>query len=191
MYIFNDSIVYLVVIYGVLELDILNMEFWFIILIGVEVSSVYVFEEDFYVVIEEGIYCIFINNVNLDDFGNWDLLGFLEGFLMDYSVQGFEIFEGVFYVGVNDMVFWYENQQLEYFYVEIGSMLQFMFYEGMLLLVGFCLGWVVYLYLDGWMGFLLFNCIFIFNYVIEDEWGWFWYGNEVVGFDFCYVENFE
>ncbi|MCI4648227.1 hypothetical protein [Phaeodactylibacter sp.] len=191
IHILNDSIVYMAATYGVSELDILNAEFRSTTLTGVEVNSVHVFEEDLYAATAEGIYRISTNNVNPDDFGNWDLLGPSEGFPMDYSARGFETFEGALYVGVNDTAFRYENQQLEYFYAETGSTLQFMSHEGTLLLVGFRPGRVVYLHPDGRTGPLPFNCIFTPNYAIEDERGRLWYGNEAVGSDFRYAENFE
>jgi ligand-binding sensor domain-containing protein len=191
MHVLNDSIVYLAATYGVSELDILNAEFRSTTLTGVEANSVHIFGDDLYAATEEGIYRISTNNVNPDDFGNWSLLGPAEGFPMDYSAQGFETFEGGLYVGVNDTAFRYENEQLEYFYAEAGSTLQFMSNEGELLLVGFRPGRVVYLHPDGRTGPLPFNCIFTPNYAIEDEKGRLWFGNEAVQSDFRYLAGFE
>lgn len=191
MHILNDSIVYLAATYGVSELDILNTEFRSTTLTGVEVESVHVFDGDLYAATGEGIYRIAADNVNPDDFGNWVLLGPSEGFPADYSARGFETFEGALYVGVNDTAFRYENEQLEYFYAEEGSTLQFMSHEGTLLLVGFRPGRVVYLHPDGRTGPLPFNCIFTPNYAIEDERGRLWYGNEAVRSDFRYEASFE
>ncbi|NRA52226.1 MAG: hypothetical protein HRU12_24110, partial [Phaeodactylibacter sp.] len=149
LHIQNDSIIYLAATYGVSELDILNAEFRSTTLTGVEVNSVHVFEGDLYAGTAEGIYRIATDNVNPDDFGNWSLLGQAEGFPMDYSARGFETFEGALYVGVNDTAFRYENEQLEFFYAETGSSLQFMSHEGTLLLIGFRPGRIVYLHPDG------------------------------------------
>ena len=191
MHIRNDSIVYLAATYGVSELDLLNAEFRSTTLTGVEVRNVHIFEDDLYAATEEGIYRISTNNVNPDDFGNWALLGPAEGFPMDYSAQSFETFQGALYVGVNDTAFRYENQQLEYFYAETGSTLQFMSQEEELLLVGFRPGRVVYLHPDGRTGALPFNCIFTPNYAIEDERGRLWFGNEAVQSAFRYANSFE
>lgn len=191
LHVLNDSIVYLAATYGVSELDLLNAEFRSTTLTGIEVSSVHVFENDLYAATGEGIYRISTGDVNPDDFGNWSLLGPAEGFPMDYSARGFETFEGALYVGVNDTAFRYENEQLEYFYAEPGSTLQFMSHEGVLLLAGFRPGRVVYLHPDGRTGALPFNCIFTPNYAIQDERGRLWFGNEAVRSDFRYADSFE
>lgn len=191
LHVVDGRYVYLAATYGVSLLDLENQEFRSTTQTGIEVESVLVYENDLYAATAEGIYRIATDNVNPDDFGNWSLLGPAEGFPADYSARGFEAFEGALYVGVNDTAYRYENNQLEYFYAEEGSTLEFMSHEGELLLVGFRPGRIVYLHPDGRTGSLPFNCIFTPNYAIQDEQGRLWYGNEAVRSDFRYEENFE
>lgn len=85
---YDDNLVFMAGIYGVFVFCLDNVFFFFIIFMGdVNVLLVVVFEGNIYVGMIEGIYCMSINNLNVDDFSIWDFLGIDAGFLDDYFIN--------------------------------------------------------------------------------------------------------
>ncbi|MCB0569975.1 MAG: hypothetical protein KDC66_09445 [Phaeodactylibacter sp.] len=185
LYVANDSIVYLAANYGVSMINIFANEFAFTTFTGISVGYVHLFAGYIYASTAEGIYRAPAGGaVNLADFGNWKLLGPEEGFPSDYSPGPVTEYQGALYVGVNDTLFRYENNALDFVHYEFGSTLQFLTAEGRDLLAGFRPGRIVYFRPDGFMGILPGECVQTPNYAIEDEQGRIWIGNDRAGSGF-------
>ena len=189
IFIENDSTVYLAAEYGVSKLNIFANEFAFTTLTGVAIENVYVYEGELYAAAIDGAYRIETDNINPDDFGNWERLGPNEGFPEEYSTSAFIDFDGALHVAMNDSLFRYENNQLAFEYYEQGSTIEFLTNEGVHLLMGFRPNRVAYLHPDGTQGIIPFNCVKTPNYAIEDEQGRLWFGNEQVRSDFRFMAN--
>jgi hypothetical protein len=200
LYIENDSIVYLAASYGVSKLNLFAQEFVFTTFTGVPVEDVQIYNEQIYAATSEGIYVTAVDNINPDDFGNWDLQGVNEGFPEDYSATAFEDFDGALHVAINDTLYRYENNELIFKYFEPLSTIEFLSHEGVHLLAGFRPNKLVYFHPDGTTDGLPFNCAKVPNYAVEDEQGRIWFGNEEVrssfrflpsvGVGFCETINF-
>lgn len=190
----NDSMIYLAATYGVSKVNILAEEFVFTTFTGVNVLNVVLFENHIYAATGEGIYRAPINNVNLDDFGNWDLLGPEEGFPADYSSEAMEVFDNKLYVDVNDTLYQVNDGTLTFMHAEPGFSIKYMTAEGPHLLCGFtCIGCsggrLVYFNPDGTYGTVPNSCFGSPNYGIEDEKGQLWFGD---GFrNFRKLDNLE
>jgi len=201
IYIENDSMIYLSANYGVSKINIFANEFVFTTFTGIPVESVHLFGGFIYAATGEGIYRAPVSNVNLDDFGNWELLGPEEGFPLDYKAKAFATFKDALYLGVNDTLWRYENNRLEFVHYETGSTLQYLSHEGTHLLAGFRPGRIVYFHPDGAMGIIGGTCVQTPNYAVEDSKGRIWYGNErvrsgfrmggSVGENFCETAAFD
>lgn len=185
----NDSMVYLGATYGISKINLFAREFVFTTFTGISVNTVYEYDEQLYAATGEGIYQIDVDNVNPDDFGNWKLLGPEEGLPADYSARGIAAFDGALYLGIDDIAYRYEEDNLTFFNEEPGSTLRFIYSNEGTLLVGFRPGRITYLTADGQTGDLPFNCIFTPNNAIVDERGRLWYGNEAVRTDFRYQNS--
>ena len=186
IHIANDSMVYLGATYGISKINLFAREFVFTTFTGISVNTVYEYDEQLYAATAEGIYQIDVDNVNPDDFGNWKLLGPEEGLPADYSARGIAAFDGALYLGIDDIAYRYEEDNLIFFNEEPGSTLRFIYSNEGTLLAGFRSGRISYLTADGETGDLPFNCIFTPNNAIVDERGRLWYGNEAVRTDFRY-----
>lgn len=137
IFIENDSMLYLGANYGVSKLNIFSNEFTFTTFTGVSVESILVEENQIYASTAEGIYRAALDNINLDDFGNWDLLGEAEGFPSDYSSKIVTTYKDDIYVGVNDTLFLWRNNSLEFVHHETGYSINYLTSEGKNLLIGF------------------------------------------------------
>ncbi|MCB9053814.1 MAG: hypothetical protein H6556_30820 [Lewinellaceae bacterium] len=200
IYIENDSMVYLAANYGVSKINISANEFVFTTFTGIAVESVHLFGGSIYVATGEGVYRAPSSGVNLDDFGNWRLLGPADGFPQDYKAKAFATFNGALHVGVNDTLWRYEDNRLEFVHYENGSTLEFLSHEGVHLLAGFRPGRIVYFHPDGAQGIVIGNCVETPNYAVEDSKGRLWFGNDRVrgGFrmatgvtQFCDIMEFD
>ncbi len=177
IYIENDSMVYLAANYGVSKINIFANEFVFTTFTGIPVESVHLFDGAIYAATEEGIYRAPVSNVNLDDFGNWKLLGPAEGFPQDYQAKAFATFNGKLHLGVNDTLWRYEGNRLEFVHYENGSTLEYLTHEGVHLLAGFRPGRIVYFPPGGGQGIVNGSCVEAPNYAIEDSQGRLWFGD--------------
>lgn len=191
----NDSMIYLAATYGVSKLNILAEEFVFTTFTGVSVLNIVLFQDHIYAATEEGIYRAPINSVNLDDFGNWTLLGPDHGFPADYSSEAMEVFDNKLYVDVNDTLYQVSEETLTFMHAEPGFSIKYMTAEGNHLLCGFTCanscsgGRMVYFNKDGTYGSVPSGCFGRPSYGIEDEKGQLWFGD---GFrNFRKLDNLE
>lgn len=185
----NDSIVYVAANFGVSKINILATEFVFTTFSNLEVNKVYVYEDQIYAGTQEGIYRIPKDDANPDDFSNWDFLDSQVGFSDDYTVNDFATFNNRFYIGVNDTLFRYENEQLIYIHDEPGSSLEYLSAEGEHLLAGYLPGRVVLFFPDEAKATIAGSCVATPQYAVEDASGRLWFGNEQVGSGFRYANT--
>ena len=136
IFIENDSMIYLAANYGVSKLNIFSNEFTFTTFTGVEVTNIIVENGSIYATTEEGIYEAALDNINLDDFGNWRLLSETEGFPADYSSNAIRAFQGDIYVDVNDTLCVWRNNQLDSVHFDPGYSINYLSAEGKNLLIG-------------------------------------------------------
>lgn len=179
----NDSMIYLAATYGVSKLNILAEEFVFTTFTGVNVVNVVLFDNHIYAATEEGIYrASTSDDINLDDFGNWELLGPQQGFPADYSCEAMEVFDNKLYVDVNDSLYQVNGNQLEFMIAEPGYSIKYLTAEGEHLLCGYtCIscngGKLYYFNPDGSFGNVPTGCFGQPSYGIEDEKGQLWFGD--------------
>lgn len=176
----NDSIVYLAASYGVSKVNLFSAEFAFTTFTGIEVLSTVVFEDNIYLATPEGIYRTAEDNVNPDDFGNWQWLGPETGFPADYSSRTLAIFQGQLYFDIDSELYRWDGGQLHTVHAEPGYQMQFLTTEGAHLLAGYrCVsgcfrGRTFYLGSNGEEGYIAEDCHGIPNYGIEDQQGRVW-----------------
>ena len=189
--------VYLAADYGVSKLDIEKGLFVFTTFTGVKVKSVLSHQGKIYAATEEGIYSAAENNLNLDDFGNWNLLDEADGFPQDYTSQNLAIYNDEIYLDINDSLLYKLNDnQLTRIHQEEGFSLKFLSAEGEHLLAGFscgnCNGKVLYFNQSGLVRSAANDCVNRPLYAIEDEKGNTWFADawrdyrySLQGEDFC------
>ena len=89
--------------FGVVRFNLLSEEFDFTLNLGIKVSSVAVHENQIYAATEEGLYIApNSNNLNLQDFSNWTLLDYTNGFPGSYSSNAIAVFNNQVYLDIND-----------------------------------------------------------------------------------------
>lgn len=111
----GDDLAYLACGFGVVELNVDREEFGFTTKMNVKVNDVLIHDGFIYAATDEGIYRALNNGVtNLQDFGNWSLLGMEEGFPDDYSTNVLEVYEDKLFLSLNDSLFTYENSTLSF-----------------------------------------------------------------------------
>ncbi len=179
----NDSIVYLAANYGISKLNIKANQFVFTTFTGVDVTGVSLFEGNLYAATADGLYRVAENNANITDITTWAWLGQDQGFPIDYEASAIANFGGDLYLGVNDTLCRWKNNQLEKIYFERGLKLQFFSAEGQNLLIGYrCSfscnrGKVLYLKPDGTLGTTATNCVDFPNFAVQDQKGRVWFGD--------------
>ncbi len=181
----DDDLAYLACGFGVVELNVDREEFGFTTKMNQKVNDVIIHNGMFYAATEIGIYQIsYDGSTNLQDFGNWKLLGIEEGFPEDYSSNSLEVYDGKLYCSINDtLLYSYNNSTLTEIYQEEGFEITFLSAEGAHLLVGLgCIG--------DCTGKVLFfdenlntqrsgdRCVSRTRYAIEDEAGGVWYSDK-------------
>ena len=179
----NDSIVYLAASYGVSKVNLFTAEFAFTTFTGIDVFNTLVFEGDIYLTTPEGIYKTEEDNVNPDDFGNWQWLGPEVGFPADYSSRVLNVFQNQLYLDINSDLYRREGEQLIPIHSEPGYQIHYLTTEGAHLLAGYrCIsgcfrGRAFYLDANGEDGFIAEDCFGIPNYAVEDEQGRVWFAD--------------
>lgn len=185
IFIENDSIIYLAANYGISKVNIFANEFVFTTFTGVPVNNVEIFGGFIYGTTEEGIYRADQNNLFLDDFRNWVLLGPEEGFPEDYSSNAITTFDGSLFVNVADTVFQIQNGGIEFVYTESDFSLEYLSGTSNYLMLGYRCnsgscgrGKVVYFNKDGAFGTVTSDCAGVPLGAIEDQDGRIWFGDD-------------
>ncbi|MFT5383174.1 MAG: ligand-binding sensor domain-containing protein, partial [Saprospiraceae bacterium] len=179
----NDDLAYLACGFGVVELNIDREEFGFTTKMNLKVNDIHIYEGSFYAATNEGIYRASNDgSLNLQDFGNWKLLGTEEGFPSDYSSRSVETYNGKLYIDIDDTLYYYENSTLVEIYTEEGFEITFLSADGAHLLVGMgciesCEGKVLFFDENHNTQRSGSKCVSRTHYAIEDSNGGVWYGD--------------
>lgn len=185
IFIENDSIIYLAATYGVSKINIKAEEFVFTTFTNVEVRNVQLYNGELYAATEDGIYRVSPTTGNIDDFGNWTLLGPAQGFPADYSSRAMVGFGGRLIVDVNDTLFVVQDNSLSFWHTESedSHKIHFLTAEGTHLLAGYrCTqpgcssGKVLIFNPDATFFPAAPGCANVPNYAVEDEQGRIWFG---------------
>lgn len=177
----NAEQVYLATSFGISRLNVISGLFEFTTFTGIEVNDVVVFNNQIYIATPEGIYHVAKDNFNIDDFGNWALLGQEIGLPSDYSSSVLDVFNNHLYLGVNDILYYLEDGMAQEVHAEEGFSLAFLSSENKHLLVGYscgsCDGKVFAFSADNTFTNVPNRCVNRPNDAIEDEQGRIWFAD--------------
>lgn len=182
------NVVYIAAGYGVSALDLEEELFLFTTFTGVAVEDVVPFEGRLYAATPEGLYRAPLTGVNLNDFGNWDLLGPANGLPGDYSSTAARVFEDQLYFGVGVDVYRLQADTAALFFDTDDArawQLEYLNPGPQNLLAGYrCTDEACnsrqLMILDGAGGRerVFQQCIFRTNYALQDERGRIWFGED-------------
>ncbi len=190
----TDSTMLLATGYGFSRLNLNSADIVATTFTGVKLTNVHVWDGHVYISSEEGIY--FAKNdgtVNLDDFGEWELLDGEEGFPDAYSTNALGSFNGKLYLDIDNTLHSWDGVVLDSIHNENEIPIRFMSSEGKRLMVGYycvadnCNNSRI-LYMESDESFQLSGtCIDRPLYAVEDQYGWVWYAD--LYRKFRYIEN--
>lgn len=188
MYFGEDNLVYLAAGFGVSALSLDDETFRFTTFTGVRVDGTAIFDGQLYAATEEGIYRAPITGVNLNDFGNWELLGEANGFPGDYSSTAINVYQGNLYFGINGDVYRLENDMATLFFDTDETRpwrLQYLSIGPNYMLAGYrctdagCSSrQLIFLDETGQRRRVFGQCIIRTNYAIEDALGRIWFAED-------------
>ncbi len=186
----DSNTVYFAAGYGVSAVDLTpgNETFTFTTFTGVRVDGIARFQDNLYAATEEGLYRAPATGVNLNDFGNWSLLGAEIGLPEDYSSTAVTNWMGVLYFGVGTDVYSYDGAGTVRLRRDEDEgrdwRIQYISGGPTKLIVGYqctesnCGDRRVSLFRpDGSYIRGVIDCFFRTNYAIEDERGRLWFGD--------------
>ncbi|MEM6769113.1 MAG: hypothetical protein AAF597_00900, partial [Bacteroidota bacterium] len=188
MFFGEDNLVYLAAGFGVSALSLDDETFRFTTFTGVRVDGTAIFNGQLYAATEEGIYRAPIAGVNLNDFGNWELLGEESGFPGDYSSSAINVYQGELYFGINDDVYRLQADTAALFfdtdetrpwrlqYLSIGP--NFMLAGYRCTDAGCSSRQLIFLDENGQRRRVFGQCIIRTNYAIEDARGRIWFAED-------------
>ncbi|TXF88685.1 hypothetical protein FUA23_13545 [Neolewinella aurantiaca] len=186
MFFGDDNIVYLAAGYGLSALSLEDETFMFTTFTGVRVEGTAIHDGFIYAATEEGVYRAQSQNVNLNDFGNWNLMGAEFGLPGDYESTAMNVYKNKLYFGVDKDVYRLDGSVATLFFDTDDTRdwrLQFLSVGPELLLAGYrctddnCNNRQLMLLTEEGVERRIFGeCIINTNYVIEDETGRIWFG---------------
>ena len=102
----NANNCYFATSFGVVEYDLINREFGFTTFTELSVDDITSSDTVLYIATADGIYFVdYTENINLADFGNWELMGAEVGLPLIYSAQLVHYFDESLYTVVEDTLF--------------------------------------------------------------------------------------
>jgi hypothetical protein len=199
MFFGDDNVVYLAAGYGVSALSLDDETFKFTTFTGVRVEGTAIHGGFIYAATEEGVYRAPSQNVNLNDFGNWNLLGEDFGLPGDYESTAINVYKDKLYFGVNKDVYRLDGNTVALFFDTDDDRewrLQYLSVGPRLLLAGYrCTDdgcgsrQLMLMKEDGVERRIFGECIIRTNYVIEDEFGRIWFGEDESSPRIRYLDN--
>jgi len=184
----NENIVYLAAGFGVSALSLDDETFLFTTFTGVRVDGAALHNGLLYAATEEGIYRAPREGTNLNDFGNWELLGPANGFPADYTSTAINIYKDELYFGIDKDVYRLQADTAALFFDtndERPWRLQYLSIGPNLLLAGYqcqddgCSSRQLILLNEEGQQRRIFNqCIIRSNYAIEDDRGRIWFAED-------------
>lgn len=180
-----DNLVYLAAGYGVSALSLNNETFLFTTFTGVGVEGVAAHDGFLYGSTNEGIYRAPLSGTNLNDFGNWELLGPANGFPADYDSKAINVYKEELYFGIGFDLYRLQADTAALFYDyddEPNYELRYITANGRdWLVVGYrcpdnrCFNQqLIFFDENGYQDELGAFCVFRTNYAIEDDQGRIW-----------------
>ncbi|SER06551.1 type IX secretion system anionic LPS delivery protein PorZ [Neolewinella agarilytica] len=184
----GENIVYLAAGFGVSALSLDDETFLFTTFTGVRVDGAALHEGLLYAATEEGIYRAPRLGTNLNDFGNWELLGAANGFPEDYTSTAINIYKDELYFGIEKDVYRLQADTAALFFDtndERPWRLQYLSVGPTYLLAGYqcqddgCSSRQLIMLTEEGQQRRVFNqCIIRSNYAIEDDQGRFWFAED-------------
>lgn len=197
IYMDSDSTALLATGYGISKINFNQDIFVFSTFTGVAMNSVVVQDGMIYATTDEGIYrAANQSNVNLQDFGVWELLDSNNGFPDVYSAGSIVTFSDKIYVNIDTAMYSFNGTTLEQIYVpEDGFKIEYLTAEGEHLVVGLscqdgaCKGELLFFKADETYKEIANFCVDRPVHAIEDESGYVWVADEFLRFRNYQVEN--
>ena len=197
VYVDSEDVTYLAMGFGLKVLNVKDKEFGDEVKAEIKFNGVTVFNNYIYAATDEGIYRVErAETVNIQDFGEWELLGAAAGFPDNYASNKLIVFKGKLYTDVNNVLMSYDGTSLDSLFEEENLSLSFLSGEGERLLVGWrccipsdncdcdalcdatCNGKVLYLDTDGSYIVAGDDCVNFSRYALEDEKGQIWFADD-------------
>ena len=184
----ENNTVYLAAGFGVSALNLDDETFTFTTFTGVAVRGTAVYEGQLYAATDEGIYRAPTTGTNLNDFGNWELLGAANGFPDDYTSTAIGVYRDQLYFGIDKDVYRLENDNAALFFDtddERDWALRYLSVGPNFLLAGYrCTSsscgsrQLIFLDEEGQRRRVFAQCIIRTNYAIEDDRGRIWFAED-------------
>lgn len=195
----DDNIVYLAAGFGVSALSLDDETFLFTTFTGVRVEGTAIHNGYIYAATEEGLYRALLQGVNLNDFGNWNLLGEAGRFPGDYTCTAVNVYKDQLYFGIDKDVYRLQADTAALFFDtndERPWRLQYLSVGPEWLLAGYrCTDQscnsrqLMFLNEEGNQRRVFGECIIRTNYAIEDDRGRIWFGEDPSSPSIRYFEN--
>ncbi len=171
--------------FGIVRFNLVEEEFDFTLNLGIEVSAVATFQNQIYAATEEGIYNApdNANELNLQDFSNWTLLDYTDGFPEAYSSTAIVVFQEQLYFDIDGALNRMITSGIEEIYPAQDDLyINYLTHEAYGLLVGLrcgdsCAGKTLYITAEGEIREMGFQCSSRPLIAIEDQEGKIWLGD--------------
>ncbi|OAV43319.1 two-component regulator propeller domain-containing protein [Lewinella sp. 4G2] len=193
----EDDVAYISAGFGLTALDLNEETFLFTTFTGIRVNAAAQHEGRLYAATDEGMYRVQQAGTNLNDFGNWELLGPTNDFPGDYLTSAVNVFKGQLYFGIDEDIYRLENDRANRIFdtdPDPNYRLQYLSAGPNYLLGGYacqddnCSRRQVAILNENGLRDIIFGCLFRTNNAIEDEQGRVWFGEQ--GTDFIrYVDD--
>ncbi|MFT6000245.1 MAG: hypothetical protein ACI81P_002706 [Neolewinella sp.] len=184
----DNNIVYLAAGYGVSALNLEDETFLFTTFTGIKVEGIAIHNGFLYAATEEGLYRARREGVNLNDFGNWNLLGETFSLPGDYTSTAINVYKDELYFGVDKDVYRLQADTAALFFDTNDDRpwrLQYLSVGPKWLLAGYrctddgCSSrQLMFLDEEGDQRRVFSQCIIRTNYAIEDDRGRIWFGED-------------
>jgi ligand-binding sensor domain-containing protein len=185
----NDSIAYIAGNFGVTTLNLHTGLFPNTIKTPVEVRGVQIFKGLIYIATPEGVYRADpAANYNLDDFSNWEWMSGTAGFPAVYESGALTLFNNKLYIAIEDGLFMFDGQTLQFVHTEPGSHIAYLSAEGRHLLAGWrsntsgVASKVLIFDAENTVRNAGSLCVALPTYAVEDEQGTIWYADQGRGY---------
>ncbi|NJC27191.1 type IX secretion system anionic LPS delivery protein PorZ [Neolewinella antarctica] len=199
----ENDIVYISAGFGVTALDLKDETFPFTTFTGVRVNGSAEHEGFLYAATEEGVYRVPRNDdVNLNDFGNWTLLGQRDSLPGDYSSTVINVYRGRLYFSVGTDIYVYVDGTARLFFDEDDDKphrVEYLTVGPNFLLAGYrctdleegCSARQITLLDESGPRRTFSTCVFFTRYAIEDSRGRIWFGEDYVISGIRYFDDAE
>ncbi len=112
--------------FGIVKLNIPNQEFEFTTFTNVKINTFTEYGNHYYAASEEGVYFVPTTGLNLLDFSKWKKMGPEENLPVEYSTNVVYNHNNTLFLDVNDSLFTYQNNTLNYILSEPDYVVHFL-----------------------------------------------------------------